>query len=217
MRNLIRIIYEPDKVFEEEQKPWAPLFMGLLLSLLFFVGIQLLLREEILSNAMKRVAELPEDQKSNALLILNSPRRIIFGLVTILIFYPLKVALLALIYNIAVPIFGGELPYSKSFTIFSFSSYISSLSTLIKLPVALITKNPLVRIDLGVFFASKTSYLASVASQVDLFTLFALTVAALGLEKYAKVKKEQAFTIVGILWLSYILIVHPLLMVRRIR
>ncbi|MDI6851599.1 MAG: YIP1 family protein [bacterium] len=217
MKNLVRIIYEPDKVFEEEQKPWAPLFAGLLLSLLFFVGIQLLLRQEILSSAMERISELPEEQKLNALKILNSPRRIIFGLVTILILYPLKVALLALIYDVAVPIFGGELSYPNSFTIFSFSSYISSLSSLVKLPVAIIIRNPLVRTDLGVLITGKTSYLATVASQIDLFTLWSLTVAALGLEKYAKMKREQAFTIVGILWLSYIFIVYPLLMVRRIR
>lgn len=214
MKNLLRVIVEPGKVFEEDQKPWAPLIATVLIAICYFVVIQVVLKEEIFSMSLQYIEGLPEAQREAATAALQSRTRMVTALFTIILLIPLKVLIQALIYNVSVPLLGGEITYFKSLTVLSFANFISILSDVAKLPIAIFTRNPVPRTDLGILVGNSKSYLATVLSQVDPFTIWSLFIIALGLEKYGKMKKSNAAILVAILWIVYIFGIFPQLMVR---
>lgn len=215
MKSLINVFVDPQKVFEEERKPWVPLIVSILIALVYFILIQTTLRQEILAKSLEYISNLPEEQKQRAMAALHSNTRLIAGLITIILMIPIKVLILGFIYNASVPIFGGEITFLKSFTVVAFANFVSSLSAIVKMPIALFTRNPIVRTDLGILFGELKGYLPAVLSQVDIFTIWSLLILAIGLEKYGKIKRSNAYLLVAIFWITYIFLIYPLLVARR--
>jgi hypothetical protein len=216
MKDLITIITTPAKVFEEEKKPWIPIISTIIISILGFLVLRLALSAEFAEKTRQLIENLPEDQKERALAgLTNTTRMLLVGTITILIITPIKILLQSIIFNQTAPIFGGELSFLNSMTILGYANFVSSLSLLIKVPVAIITRQPLVRTDLGILFDEIKGYLPVVLSQVDIFTIWSLIVIAIGLNKYAKLDKNKSFLLVFILWGVYILGIAPLLAIRR--
>lgn len=214
--DLIKIITSPSKVFDEEKKPWIPFIATLLISIIGFLIIRTVLASEFSEKALKFIENLPEEQKQRALeRIGNLPRMLVVGIITILVFTPLKILIQALIFNTVAPVIGGELSFLRALTITSFANYISSLSWLIKVPIAITARDPVVRTDLGMLFPELKGYLPVVLSQIDIFTIWSLIIIALGLEKYAKIERKKCYMLVSILWLIYIAGLAPLLAIRR--
>ncbi|MGB9824787.1 MAG: YIP1 family protein [Candidatus Hydrothermia bacterium] len=217
MKDLMTIITNPGKVFEEERKPWIPIIFTIIISILGFLVLRLALSQEFAEKTRQLIENLPEDQRERALAgLTNTTRMLLVGTITILIVTPIKILLQSLIFNQAAPVFGGELSFLNSMTILSYANFVSSLSLLIKVPLAIITRQPLVRTDLGILFNEIKGYLPVVLSQVDIFTIWSLFIIAIGLNKYAKLDKNKSFLLVFILWGVYILGIAPLLAIRRV-
>lgn len=216
MVDLIKIITSPTKVFDEEKKPWLPLVATVIISIIGFLTLRTVLANEFSGKALKFIENLPEEQKQRALdQIGNLPRMLIVGVATIIILTPLKILIQALIFNTAAPLMGGELSFSGAIVVMSLANYISSLSWLIKVPIAIITREPVVRTDLGVLFTELKGYLPIVLSQIDIFTIWSLIIIAIGLEKYAKIERKKGYILVLTLWIIYIAGLAPLLAIRR--
>ncbi len=216
MVDLIKIITSPTIVFDEEKKPWLPLVATVIISIISFLTLRTVLANEFSEKALKFIENLPEEQKQRALdQIGNLPRMLIVGVATIIILTPLKILIQALIFNTAAPLMGGELSFSRAIAVMSFGNYISSLSWLIKVPIAIITREPVVRTDLGVLFTELKGYLPIVLSQIDIFTIWSLIIIAIGLEKYAKIERKKGYILVLTLWIIYIAGLAPLLAIRR--
>ncbi len=215
MKGLIDIIVNPNKVFSEERRPWAPFLATVIISLLYYLSIQLLLRDQILAKSLEYISNLPEEQKERALAMINSHTRLIFGAISILIIIPIKILLQSAIYHFVAPVFEGNLSFKNSLTLLSYANFVSSLSAIVKLPLALLTGDPFVRTDLGFLFPDLKGYMGSILSQIDLFTIWSLYILAMGIEKYGKVKKNVSYLLVAILWLVYILVIFPTFMARR--
>ncbi|MEO0228718.1 MAG: YIP1 family protein [candidate division WOR-3 bacterium] len=216
MVDLIKIITSPTKVFDKEKKPWLPLVATVIISIIGFLTLRTVLANEFSEKALKFIENLPEEQKQRALdQIGNLPRMLIVGVATIIILTPLKILIQALIFNTAAPLMGGELSFPGAIVVMSFANYISSLSWLIKVPIAIITREPVVRTDLGVLFTELKGYLPIVLSQIDIFTIWSLIIIAIGLEKYAKIERKKGYILVLTLWIIYIAGLAPLLAIRR--
>jgi len=216
MKDLISIVVNPSSYFDQRRRPWLPLIATIVISLLGFLAIQFGLKHELMQKTLEYIQNLPEDQKEKALASLTNRNRIIlFGALFIVILTPIKILIQSLIYSTSAPIMGKELPFMESLTITSSANFVSSLSLFVKVPIALLSKNPIVRTDLGVLFERSRGYFPIVLSQVDIFTLWSLFIIATGLQKYGNMKEEESYGLVFLLWLVYIFGIAPLLAIRR--
>lgn len=206
MKKLIEIIYNPEKVFEENGSFIIPFLTVIILSIIFLVILTPLSFEQILQNVTERIKELPQEQQEKILESLTVKNIIIRGGIAILIMVPIKIILQALIYQVLLPLIGGEISLKNSLFVLSYANLISTFSGFVKVPVALLSKNINVRTDLSILISSKGGYLWKVLSQIDLFTIWSLGILGLGLSIMGKVDKKKAYTLVGILWLAYILL-----------
>ena len=206
MKKLIEIVYNPRKVFQEDGGFIIPFIAVIILSIVFLVILTPVRFEQILQNVTERIQDLPQEQQERILGSMSVKNIIIRGGIAILIMVPIKIILQALIYQVSLPLIGGELSLKSSLFILSYANLISTFSGFLKVPVALISKNINVRTDLSIFLPQGSGYLWKVLSQIDLFTIWSLGILGLGLSIMGKVEKKKAYILVGMLWLAYILL-----------
>jgi len=206
MKKLIEIVYNPRKVFQEDGGFIIPFIAVIILSIVFLVILTPVRFEQILQNVTERIQDLPQEQQERILGSMTVKNIIIRGGTAILIMVPIKIILQALIYQVSLPLIGGELSLKNSLFILSYANLISTFSGFLKVPVALISKNINVRTDLSIFLPQGSGYLWKVLSQIDLFTIWSLGILGLGLSIMGKVEKKKAYILVGMLWLAYILL-----------
>jgi len=206
MKKLIEIVYNPRKVFQEDGSFIIPFIAVIILSIVFLVILTPVRFEQILQNVTERIQDLPQEQQERILGSMTVKNIIIRGGIAILIMVPIKIILQALIYQVSLPLIGGELSLKNSLFILSYANLISTFSGFLKVPVALISKNINVRTDLSIFLPQGSGYLWKVLSQIDLFTIWSLGILGLGLSIMGKVEKKKAYILVGMLWLAYILL-----------
>jgi len=206
MKKLIEIVYNPRKVFQEDGGFIIPFIAVIILSIVFLVILTPVRFEQILQNVTERIQDLPQEQQERILGSMTVKNIIIRGGIAILIMVPIKIILQALIYQVSLPLIGGELSLKSSLFILSYANLISTFSGFLKVPVALISKNINVRTDLSIFLPQGSGYLWKVLSQIDLFTIWSLGILGLGLSIMGKVEQKKAYMLVGLLWLAYILL-----------
>ena len=206
MKKLIEIVYNPRKVFQEDGGFIIPFIAVIILSIVFLVILTPVRFEQILQNVTERIQDLPQEQQERILGSMTVKNIIIRGGIAILIMVPIKIILQALIYQVSLPLIGGELSLKNSLFILSYANLISTFSGFLKVPVALISKNINVRTDLSIFLPQGSGYLWKVLSQIDLFTIWSLGILGLGLSIMGKVEQKKAYMLVGLLWLAYILL-----------
>jgi len=206
MKKLIEIVYNPRKVFQEDGGFIIPFIAVIILSIVFLVILTPVRFGQILQNVTERIQDLPQEQQERILGSMTVKNIIIRGGIAILIMVPIKIILQALIYQVSLPLIGGELSLKNSLFILSYANLISTFSGFLKVPVALISKNINVRTDLSIFLPQGSGYLWKVLSQIDLFTIWSLGILGLGLSIMGKVEQKKAYMLVGLLWLAYILL-----------
>jgi len=207
MKKLVEIIYNPRKVFEADGSFVIPFVAVIILSIIFLVILTPVRFEQILQNVTERIKDLPQEQQETILRSMTVKNIIIKGGIAILIMIPIKIILQALIYQVLLPLAGGELSLKNSLFVLSYANLISTFSGFVKVPVALVSKNINVRTDLSILLSSEGGYLWKVLSQIDIFTIWSLGILGLGLSIMGKVEKKKAYILIGILWLAYILLV----------
>lgn len=205
-QTLSGIFFEPGKTFDALRKRPRFLVAGLIL-LLLTIGVTGLVYQRIdmgqyIRDKMERNprnANQPEEQKEMGVRIGK-----IVGAVGIPAAVPISIAAGAALYLLGVMAFGETISYTKSLSVWTYSSFppaiVGTLVAVLVLflksaetidPEHLLVTNP------GAFMGSESSpVLVAVLSQFDLLRFYGLFLAAIGLRKMAKMSSGSAWGIV---------------------
>jgi hypothetical protein len=210
MDTLTGIFFEPGRVFESFRNKPRFLVAGIILLILTLLVTGILyLRVDMgqfIRDKMERspnAAQQTEQQKEMGVKIGK-----IIGAVAVPLSVPITLAIGALLYWVAVLIFGGNIGYLRSLAVWTYSSLPPSvLGTFVAIVVLLLkpadTVDPerLLLTNPGAFMSAESSpVLVALLSQFDLLRFYGMFLAALGLRKVAKLSSGSAWTIVIGLW-----------------
>ncbi len=201
MRGLLTVFTSPKEVFERHPDLWIPFAALLVLALITTfiaspVSYQFAL--ERTREAMEKAGQNFEPFSYNRFISLS-----LLGVIVIL---PLKVLLQGLVYNIFMPLLGGTGLYQYGVTVAVFSAWISTVGNFIKSVIIRITRVPIIHFDLGVFMVGKNTYLSRVLTHIDIFTVWSLIVAGVGLSVLYSVNRKKTMMFVFGVWIIYVLL-----------
>ncbi len=127
---------------------------------------------------------------------------IIFGIPLMFIFFS------AIFYFVGSVILGGDSTFKKVFSIWTWTSVVSSLGALVKLPLIIVKKSPMVTLSPALFLKGEQigTPLFAVLSGFDFFSVWSIVIFAIGFSIIYKFSRAKAFTTVGILWIIWIAI-----------
>lgn len=201
MRELVLVFTNPKEVFERRPNLWIPFAILLVLALINTVITGPVTYEfalERTKEAMEKAGQSFEPFTYN--------RFITFSMLGVILVLPLKVLLQGLIYNIFMPLLGGTGFYQYGVIVAVFAAWISTVGNFLKSILMRITKVPIIHFDLGVFMIGKNTYLSRVLTHVDLFTIWGLIVAGVGLSVLYTVNRKKAMLFVFGVWIIYVLL-----------
>src|SRR5579859_1332833 len=225
--HIIGMFYEPTKVFEDLAKkpswssPLAAYALLFAMSLVFVtVAGQKIGWEQIQANNLKfaskaqldRLESLPPEQKAQQVRIGQKVTQFVsYGFnILRLVFWAVVALILWATFNFGL---GSEMKYPDGLKILLMScmpyvvckAALSTVATLaIKDPETFVMQNP-IGTNLGFYlnFNETSRFLYTLASEYDLFYIWALVLTAIGFSVFAKVKKGTAFGVVfgwAIVW-----------------
>lgn len=205
---LIRVLYEPFKVFtemEEKPSPLFPFLAVIVLSVALYVLTFPSTYEWVLEKMMERVRELPPDQQEKAGQIYTFGRMYIGGAVSILVALPLKMLAQAGIFLLIFLLIGEQISFKGSLTSIAYANWVSFIGNLCKTPLILTKKSYDIHTDLTLFFPSmERKFIYKLLSKVDFFTIFSLIILSIGLAVFGKIERKKVLILVFILWLVFI-------------
>lgn len=201
MSELGKVFTNPREVFEKHPTLWIPFAVLLILALINTIitgPVTYELALERTREAMERAGQSFEEFSYN--------RFLAFSLLGVILVLPLKVLLQGLIYNIFMPLLGGTGFYQYGVTVAVFAAWISTVGNFIKSILIRITKVPIIHFDLGVLMIGKNTYLSRVLTHIDIFTVWGLIVAGVGLSVLYGVTRRKAMWFVFGIWAIYVIL-----------
>ncbi len=221
MRNIIKIFYSPKEAFKEaKEKNIKPLF-PLLILILFSIIINLLYANFIVYPKRLEIIQmqnLPPEAVERASKFLSREFLNIQTLVATLIFFPIGVLLISLVYHLLVPLLGGESKFEDAFLYVTYSKFINVLSHYIKFPISFFKKEVLVHTDLAIFFPflKDKIFLYLFLTQFDIFTIYSLYIVSCGMQIFSNLSRKKSLILVYSLWLLVSVVISILgIKVRR--
>ncbi len=212
MKSALKVFYAPNEAMaeiNENPRPWIPFVLVVLLSLVVFLISFTFIKEEAIREAMKRIEELPPEQRDMAMKSVKAGYMMLTGIIGVIVMNPLKMLLQGLAFQGGLKFVGGDAPYNKVLSVVAHANLISVFGNILKLPVIVLTKSPKVHYDLAIFVSSMEpkSYLYRFLSQIDIFTIWSLFVLGTGLSVVGNVERRKAMYFVFGVWILYILLV----------
>jgi hypothetical protein len=218
---LTGIFFEPARVFESFRVKARFLIAGLICVLAFtafnVIYIQKVGYENLVSAEMEmnpRAADMSPEDKERAINIQTNPivKGIRYG--APLINFVFIFALGAVFYMLGAMMMTKPMTYSQALSVWTYSSY-PPLVLAMLLNIILVFLNPptddanIVRGQAGLVHANLSilvdptahPVLATALASLDVFALFGLFLAALGMQKVARMSSSSAWTIVIAFWL----------------
>lgn len=222
---LTGIFFEPSRVFEALRA--RPRFLVatlvmiaaiLLFTSLFInkIGYENIVRAAIENNP--RVAELPADQKDQIIRQQTGPVFQALAYVAPIVGPFIILFAGAALYLLGTMMMAKSISYKQALAVWAYSSLPPVLlSTLLNIVLLFIkplddadianARGGLVHANLGLLVNAKTSpALATALGAVDVFAIYGLFLAALGLRKVGKLSSGTAWTIVLVIWLLFVII-----------
>ncbi len=223
---LVNIFIEPGKTFEDLRRKPRFILAGLLMMILaagyFFalqqkVGEENIRRESVqqLEKTAQYATMTPEQKKQSIDLQMTIQKALSFALpIIILIVFLLG----GLFYWLGIKVMGGSARYTQALSVFIYSSFPPAIVSSFANFIILMLKSPddinfvsaqrgLIRANPTMFFDGKDiPVLATLLSTIDLFAIWGLILAAIGLHKVGKISKGSAWaivliiTLIGITW-----------------
>jgi hypothetical protein len=113
-------------------------------------------------------------------------------------------AILFFVFNVLM---GGESGFRRVFSVYCYSALIAVPAMIVKFPLVMMKGNINVQTSLGLLLSpeAKGSFLHSVLSSFDIFTVWQVILLSMGLGVMYKFTTKKAFTTVLILWIIWIL------------
>ncbi|HKS28851.1 MAG TPA: Yip1 family protein [Pyrinomonadaceae bacterium] len=217
---LTGIFFDPARVFESFRPRPRFLVAAIIITLLtvlfsvaFFqrVGYENIMRSAIENNP--RADQMTEEQKDKMMDMYRNPIVKAFTYVSPIFGMAVFLAAGAGIYLLGVMAMGKSTTYSRTLSVWTYSSFPPFVLSMLANFVLLMLKSPedmdmaqmgrgLVHANLSFLVDSKASpVLATLLAAFDVFKFYGLFLASLGLQKVAKLKSGAAWTIVLAIWL----------------
>ncbi len=209
--DILRIFYDPVKVFrkremEEGINPWI-IFVGIVVIsvIIYFLSFQHQY-SFLIQQISEKIQNLPEEQRKKALESITRERMLISGLISVVIMVPLKLLFQSLIFQQAFSIWGNVRSFTDSLYVVVYANIISIASQILKLVIEYATGKPYVSFDLSIFVKNMNSVMYKVLANVDIFTIWSLSVMAIGFSELARVNRSKSFAVVFGLWFVYLVL-----------
>ena len=208
--NILDIYFSPTKYFTQlKEKPkW-------LVPLIIIIVVSILLTVVVLStfNTEQRLAQLRErnlapEQMERAQRFMTGPLPVISGIVAAVIFIPLMLIIISLIFNFLIPLIGSTGTFLMTFSCFVGAALVRIPAMVIKIILILIKKTPFVHTGFVLFFPmlSKDTFFFRFLSKLDFFTIWELALIGLGLQTIYTIKDKKSYYLIFGIWLLYIII-----------
>ena len=216
MKYIIKIFYSPEKTFKEVKEKNVKPLVPLLILILFSVIINLLYVNFIIYPKRLEIIEmqnLPPEALERASKFLSREFLNIQTLIGTLIFFPITILFISLVYHLAIPLLGGESKFEHAFLYVTYSKFVNVLSHYIKFPISFFKKNVIVQTDLAIFFPflkDKIFFLYLLLTQFDIFTIYSLYVISCGMQTFSNVPKKRSLILVYSLWLLVAVVISIL-------
>jgi hypothetical protein len=113
-------------------------------------------------------------------------------------------AVLFFIFNVLL---GGDSSFRRVFSVYCYASLVAMLGMIVRFPLIMTKGDMNVQTSLALLLSpnAKDSFLYSVLSSFDVFSIWQVILVSMGLGVIYKYSTKKAFTAVVILWIIYIL------------
>ena len=210
LSKVVNIFFEPRKVFQSLKiKPtWlVPVIIVAVLGMGFFYYTFPYIMNEQVQN-IRDNDRIPEEQKERIIDRIKEAEhppiwQLAIAPVGTLISLVIVAAVLFFVFNVLM---GGDSGFRRVFSVYCYSSLIAIPAMIVKFPLVMMKGNINVQTSLGLLLSAdaKGSFLYSVLSSFDIFTLWQVILVSLGLGVMYKFSTKKAFTTVAILWVIWI-------------
>jgi hypothetical protein len=170
--------------------------------------------ENILRAQLERSAtNLTPVQKENVIEMQGKPVMKVIGFTSPLVSLTIVFAAGGALYLFGVLAFGGRIDYRQAVSVWVYSAFPPALLTAFGNILVLFLRSPndfdlagsargLVHANLGIFIdASAHPVLTTAVSAIDIFALYGVVLAIVGLHKVARISPAKASVIAGSIWL----------------
>jgi hypothetical protein len=210
LRRILGVFYAPERTFngmQERPRPWIPLLIIVLVSLIVFFVKLPMVREFVLERAGEFMGSEPE-RAERMRGFAESSGLLIQGIAGTVLLVPLWFAVQALVFQVLVPLVGGEGKFIRTFTAVAYAGLIDLLGALVKLVLLFVKGSIDVHTDLTLFLPmlERNTYLYRFLAKVDLFTIWSLFVVGVGITVLCRSNKRGTLAMVYGLWLVFIVI-----------
>ncbi len=171
--NILNIFSSPRIYFSQlKEKPvWLlPLIIVLACALFStFIASRYIRFGEIAERMRER--GMPEEQIERVKTFYESPKAIIISLISVLFTTTIFLFVLSLLLNLALPLFGSEGVFLKTFSLVVNTGLVSALGNIIRAILILFKKSPFVSTNLSLILPQslRKTFLFSLFSQLDIF------------------------------------------------
>jgi len=216
--SLSGIIFEPVRIFKSfRQQPrfvMAACLIALNLSFTTALIHQRLGVENIMRAQLERSAtNITPEQKERIIEMQAGPAMRAIGIISPIVSLFIAFAAGGALYLVGVLVVGGSVGYRQALSVWIYSALPPSILTAFGNIVILFLNSPneidlarsargLVHANLGIFVdASAHPVLTTAVSTIDLFAIYGLVLAIIGLHKVARISPVKASAIAGSIWL----------------
>jgi hypothetical protein len=208
---VLNTFFEPRRVFESLRiRPtWlVPVIIVALLGMGFFYYTFPYIMKEQVQN-IRDNDRIPEEQKERIIERMGEAEHPPIWQMAIapagtLISLVIVAAVLFFAFNVLM---GGDAGFRRVLSVYCYSSLVAIPAMIVKFPLVMMKGNVNVQTSLALLLSpdDKGSFLYSVLSSFDIFTLWQVILVSMGLGVMYKFSTKKAFTTVVILWVVWIL------------
>lgn len=217
LKDIINIILEPKKVFEdilERQKILVPLLAILIVLFILAlvaapIGIEFSkasIENMFSSEKFLKTAQMSADSAQNYIETVTKYTKFIIypSLILLPILY---LFLQGGIFHAAFKIFSGAGTFKQTLSIIIYSYFIKLVGEIVRTINMVISGNYEIRNSFGLLMSDdKTSFIYNFINGIDFFSIWQLTIIALGLSYIHKISKKKSIITVFALWGIFIII-----------
>ena len=209
---ILNIFFEPKRVFQSLKiKPtWlVPFIIVALLGIgFFYYTYPFIMHQQV--EKIQENEKIPEEQKE--LIIEKMTEKdhppiwqLAIAPVGTLVSLVVVAAVLFFVFNVLL---GGDSIFRRVFSVYCYAGLIAIPAMIVKFPLIMMKENLNVQTSLALLLSpnDKDTFLYSVFSSFDIFTIWQVILVSMGLGVMYKYTTKKAFTAVCILWIIWILV-----------
>lgn len=208
---ILNIFFEPKKVFESLRiKPtWLiPFIIVAIIGIGFFYSTYPYIMQQQVEK-IKDNEKIPDEQKQKIIETMTGKDhppfwQLFIAPVSTLVVLVIVAAVLFFVFNVLL---GGDSTYRRVLSVYTYSSLIAIPEMIVKFPLIMVKKDVGVQTSLALLLSAnaKDTFLYSILSSFDIFTIWQVILISLGMGVLYKYSAKKAFTAVFILWIIWIL------------